>query len=110
MEGPYAGVPLGAGAPLPPLEQPDQGDAVLSALLTSSTSPPSAWRPVPGAQALLRVRIEGQLRWKVGVRQADYEAGEECEIWMGNGSEQRVRGGEREGILGRNKSEMTYGS
>ena len=61
----YAGVPLGACAPLPPLEQPDQGDAVLSALLTSSTSPPSAWRPVPGAQALLRVRIEGQLRWKV---------------------------------------------
>jgi len=56
------------------------------------------------------VRIEGQLRWKVGVRQADYEAGEECEIWMGNGSEQRVGGGEREGILGRNKSEMTYGS
>ena len=36
----YAGVPLGACAPLPPLEQPDQGDAVLSALLTSSTSPP----------------------------------------------------------------------
>jgi len=34
VEGPYAGVPLGAGAPLPPLEQPDQGDAVLSALLT----------------------------------------------------------------------------
>ena len=102
-------MPLGACAPLPPLEQPDQGDAVLSALLTSSTSPPSAWRPVPGAQALLRVRIEGQLRWKVGVRQADYEAGEECEIWMGNGSEQRVGGGEREGILGRNKSEMNCG-
>ena len=72
-------------------------------------------RPLPlggrlPAGALLRVRIEGQLRWKVGVRQADYEAGEECEIWMGNGSEQRVGGGEREGILGRNKSEMTYGS
>ena len=57
----YAGVPLGAGAPLPPLEQPDQGDAVLSALLTSSTSR----RPAPGGRALLRVRIEGQLRWKV---------------------------------------------
>ena len=54
----YAGVPLGAGAPL---EQPDQGDAVLSALLTSSTSR----RPAPGGRALLRVRIEGQLRWKV---------------------------------------------
>jgi len=43
-------------------------------------------RPLPlggrlPAGALLRVRIEGQLRWKVGVRQADYEAGEECEIW-----------------------------
>jgi len=49
-------------------------------------------RPLPlggrlPAGALLRVRIEGQLRWKVGVRQADYEAGEECEInwknWRG---------------------------
>ncbi|OEL22834.1 hypothetical protein BAE44_0016149 [Dichanthelium oligosanthes] len=55
----YAGVPLGAGAPLPPLEQPDQGDAVLSALLTSTSPSPWPWR------ALLRVRIEGQLRWKV---------------------------------------------
>ncbi|PUZ73608.1 hypothetical protein GQ55_1G000400 [Panicum hallii var. hallii] len=61
----YAGVPLGAGAPLPALEQPDQGDAVLSALLTSSTSPSWSWRPAPGGRALLRVRIEGQLRWKV---------------------------------------------
>ncbi|PAN03510.1 hypothetical protein PAHAL_1G000400 [Panicum hallii] len=61
----YAGVPLGAGAPLPALEQPDQGDAVLSALLTSSTSPSWSWRPAPGRRALLRVRIEGQLRWKV---------------------------------------------
>jgi len=51
VEGPYAGVPLGAGAPLPPLEQPDQGDAVLSALLTSSTSPPASWRPAPGGRS-----------------------------------------------------------
>lgn len=56
----YAGVPLGAGAPLPPLEQPE-GDVVLSALLTS----PSTTAVAVGGQALLRVRIEGQLRWKV---------------------------------------------
>jgi len=109
VEGPYAGVPLGAGAPLPPLEQPDQGDAVLSALLTSSTSPPASWRPAPGGRSAEGAH-RGAAPVEGGCRQADYEAGEECEIWMGNGSEQRVGGGEREGILGRNKSEMTYGS
>ncbi|KAK8461215.1 hypothetical protein SEVIR_1G000501v4 [Setaria viridis] len=59
----YGGVALGAGAPLPPLEQPDQGDAVLSALLTSG-----AGGRLPGGgggRALLRMRVEGRLRWKV---------------------------------------------
>ncbi|KAJ1277403.1 hypothetical protein BS78_04G001200 [Paspalum vaginatum] len=59
----YAGVALGAAAALPPLEQPDAGDQVLSATLTSS------WRSAPagagGRALLLRVRIQGQLRWKV---------------------------------------------
>jgi hypothetical protein len=54
----YGGVT--AGAPLPPLEQPDQGDAVMSVLLTSGAGGPL---PVPGG--VLRVRVEGQLRWKV---------------------------------------------
>ncbi|KAG0531168.1 hypothetical protein BDA96_04G000600 [Sorghum bicolor] len=63
----YAGVPLSGAAPLmpTPLEQPE-GDVVLSAMLTSS----SAWTwtstsPSPPDRALLRVRIQGQLRWKV---------------------------------------------
>lgn len=63
----YAGVPLGGAAPLmpTPLEQPE-GDVVLSAMLTSN----SAWTwtspsPLPPERALLRVRIQGQLRWKV---------------------------------------------
>lgn len=58
----YAGVALGAGVPLPPLEQLDASDQVLAATLTSSWS----WRPsAPGGQALLRVCVQGQLRWRV---------------------------------------------
>ncbi|KAG8076388.1 hypothetical protein GUJ93_ZPchr0006g40911 [Zizania palustris] len=58
----YAGLPLGAPTPLPPLDQPpQQGDAVLSASLLS---PPAA-DAVAGGRALLRLRVEGQLRWKV---------------------------------------------
>ena len=63
----YAGVPLGAAAPLmpTPLEQPE-GDVVLSAMLTSNSAAGS-WRSPssPPERALLRVRIQGQLRWKV---------------------------------------------
>lgn len=63
----YAGVALGAGVPLPPLEQPDAGDQVLAATLTSSWS----WRSAPGGQALLRVRVQGQLRWRVAAWVSD---------------------------------------
>ncbi|KAL6629663.1 hypothetical protein ACP70R_029428 [Stipagrostis hirtigluma subsp. patula] len=63
----YGGVPLSAGAPLPPLEQPEagQGDALVSALLTSTAAAAPAGDVAVGARALLRVRLEGQLRWKV---------------------------------------------
>uniref|UniRef100_A0A0D9VB07 Late embryogenesis abundant protein LEA-2 subgroup domain-containing protein n=1 Tax=Leersia perrieri TaxID=77586 RepID=A0A0D9VB07_9ORYZ len=58
----YAGLPLTAPSPLPPLDQPpQQGDAVLSASLSS---PPAA-AAVAGGRALVRLRLEGQLRWKV---------------------------------------------
>ncbi|CAM0147394.1 unnamed protein product [Urochloa decumbens] len=63
--GSYAGVPLAAGAPLQALEQPSD-DAVFSAALTSAAW---SWRPSSAAPGmlvlLLRVRVEGQLRWKV---------------------------------------------
>uniref|UniRef100_A0ACD5Y7L8 Uncharacterized protein n=1 Tax=Avena sativa TaxID=4498 RepID=A0ACD5Y7L8_AVESA len=59
-------------SPLPPFEQ-TQGDVVLSASMTSSAAPVSAQSSVETAAAdkrsmtttLLRVRVEGQLRWKV---------------------------------------------
>ncbi|XP_052142209.1 NDR1/HIN1-like protein 26 [Oryza glaberrima] len=59
----YAGLPLTAPSPLIPpfLPQQGQGDAMLSASLTS---PPAA-AAVAGGRALLRLRVEGQLRWKV---------------------------------------------
>uniref|UniRef100_A0A0E0MDH7 STI1 domain-containing protein n=1 Tax=Oryza punctata TaxID=4537 RepID=A0A0E0MDH7_ORYPU len=58
----YAGLPLTAPSPLPPFDHPpQQGDAVLSASLSS---PPAA-AAVAGGRALLRLRLEGQLRWKV---------------------------------------------
>ncbi|XP_006648194.1 NDR1/HIN1-like protein 26 [Oryza brachyantha] len=59
----YAGLPLTAPSPLPPFNQPpQQGDAVLSASLSSPSPPPPA---AAGGRALLRLRLEGQLRWKV---------------------------------------------
>uniref|UniRef100_A0ACD5Y0D0 Uncharacterized protein n=1 Tax=Avena sativa TaxID=4498 RepID=A0ACD5Y0D0_AVESA len=59
-------------SPLPPFEQ-TQGDVVLSASLTSSAAAVSAQSSVETAAVgersmtttLLRVRVEGQLRWKV---------------------------------------------
>ncbi|KAL6848457.1 hypothetical protein ACP4OV_021751 [Aristida adscensionis] len=67
----YAGVPLTAGEqPPPPLDQPaaaGQGDALVSLLLTSrgDGGGGDVAAPAVGARALLRVRVEGQLRWKV---------------------------------------------
>ncbi|KAG8061106.1 hypothetical protein GUJ93_ZPchr0003g17596 [Zizania palustris] len=58
----YAGLPLSAPTLLPSLDQPpQQGDAVLSASLLS---PPAA-DAVAGGRALLRLRVEEQLHWKV---------------------------------------------
>ncbi|KAF7086409.1 hypothetical protein CFC21_089697 [Triticum aestivum] len=62
----YVGVQLAAAAPLPPFQQP-QGDAVLTASLSSSSAvAPAAETAEAGRTTLLlRLRVEGQLRWKV---------------------------------------------
>ncbi|KAM3254793.1 hypothetical protein ACQJBY_048329 [Aegilops geniculata] len=60
----YAGFQLATAGPLPPFQQA-QGDAVLSASL-SSAAEASAEEAADGqSPALLRLRIEGRLRWKV---------------------------------------------
>uniref|UniRef100_M8CBC1 Late embryogenesis abundant protein LEA-2 subgroup domain-containing protein n=1 Tax=Aegilops tauschii TaxID=37682 RepID=M8CBC1_AEGTA len=60
----YAGFQLATAGPLPPFQQA-QGDAVLSASL-SSAAEASAEEAADGrSPALLRLRIEGRLRWEV---------------------------------------------
>ncbi|KAF7080917.1 hypothetical protein CFC21_084913 [Triticum aestivum] len=62
----YAGVQLAATAPLPPFQQA-QGDAVLTASLSASSAAASAAETAESGRTtlLLRLRVEGQLRWKV---------------------------------------------
>ncbi|XP_044953521.1 NDR1/HIN1-like protein 26 [Hordeum vulgare subsp. vulgare] len=62
----YAGVQLAAAAPLPPFQQA-QGDAVLTASLSASSAAASLAETAEAGRAtlLLRLRVEGQLRWKV---------------------------------------------
>ncbi|XP_044416952.1 NDR1/HIN1-like protein 26 [Triticum aestivum] len=62
----YAGVQLAATAPLPPFQQA-QGDAVLTASLSASSAAASAAETAEAGRTtlLLRLRVEGQLRWKV---------------------------------------------
>lgn len=62
----YAGVPLTAAAPLPPFDQLPQGDVVVSASLSSPVARAAGVvAGTTGGRALLRLGIEGQLRWKV---------------------------------------------
>ncbi|KAF7110692.1 hypothetical protein CFC21_110775 [Triticum aestivum] len=61
----YAGLQLAAAAPIPPFQQA-QGDVKLSATLLSSSA---AEETMAGERspALLTLRLEGRLRWKVAV-------------------------------------------
>ncbi|VAI28708.1 unnamed protein product [Triticum turgidum subsp. durum] len=61
---PYAGFQLATAGPLPPFQQA-QGDAVLSASLSSAAAASAEGAADGRSQALLRLRIEGRLRWKV---------------------------------------------
>ena len=61
----YTGLQLAAAAPIPPFQQA-QGDVKLSATLLSSSA---AEETMAGERspALLTLRLEGRLRWKVAV-------------------------------------------
>ncbi|KAI4992166.1 hypothetical protein ZWY2020_046658 [Hordeum vulgare] len=60
----YADFQLATAGPLPPFQQA-QGDAVLSASLTSAAEASAEEAADGRSPGLLRLRIEGRLRWKV---------------------------------------------
>ena len=62
----YAGLQLAAAAPIPPFQQA-QGDVMLSAALSSSSSAAEETTAGGRSPALLTLRVEGRLRWKVVV-------------------------------------------
>ena len=62
----YAGLQLAAAAPITPFQQA-QGDVMLSAALSSSSSAAEETTAGGRSPALLTLRVEGRLRWKVVV-------------------------------------------
>jgi hypothetical protein len=62
----YVGLQLAAAAPIPPFQQA-QGDVMLSAALSLSSSVADETTAGEQSPALLTLRVEGRLRWKVVV-------------------------------------------